>query len=49
MRLHARAATTGTAVEQPLAAVWTMRSRKAVRARYYEDRAEALAAAGRSQ
>ena len=32
--------------EQPTTAVWTLRNGKALRVRYYDDRAEALEAAG---
>jgi ketosteroid isomerase-like protein len=46
MRLHARAADTDSVVEQGAAAVWAMREGKAVRVRYYENREEALEAAG---
>jgi ketosteroid isomerase-like protein len=46
MRLHARAAGTESVVEQRVAAVWGLRKGRAVRVRYYEDRAEALEAVG---
>jgi ketosteroid isomerase-like protein len=46
MCLHARATTTDLVLEQPIAAVWTLRDRKAVHVRYYEDRTEALEAVG---
>jgi hypothetical protein len=49
MRLHARAAGTGAVIEQPSAGLWTLRDRKAVRVRYYDDTAEALEAAGLSE
>jgi ketosteroid isomerase-like protein len=49
MRLHARAAATETVLEQRVAGVWTMRDGKAVRVRYYMDRADALAAVGAGQ
>jgi ketosteroid isomerase-like protein len=45
-RLHAIGKGTGVKVEQRAFGVWTMRSGRAVRVRYYEDRAEALEAAG---
>jgi ketosteroid isomerase-like protein len=44
MELHARTADSETVVEQKVAAVWGMRDGKAVRVRYYMDRADALAA-----
>jgi ketosteroid isomerase-like protein len=46
MRLHARAGSTDRAVEQRSTAVWTLRNGRAVRVRYYDDRAEAMEAAG---
>jgi len=46
MRVHARAASTDSAVEQRSTAVWTLRNGRAVRVRYYDDRAEALESAG---
>ena len=49
MRLHARAAGSETVIEQPSAGVWTLRNGKAVHVRYYDDKAEALAAAGLSE
>jgi ketosteroid isomerase-like protein len=51
MRLHAQAAGTDTVLEARSAGVWTFRNGKAVRARYYDDQAEALkvAAAGQSE
>jgi ketosteroid isomerase-like protein len=49
MRLHARAAGTDSVIEQSSTAVWTLRSGKAVRVRYYDDRAEALEAVGLSE
>lgn len=49
MRLHARAAASDSVVEQRIAAVWTLRNGRAVRVRYYDNRAEALEAAGVSE
>jgi ketosteroid isomerase-like protein len=49
MRLHARAAGTDSVIEQSSTAVWTLRSGKAVRVRYYDDKAEALEAVGLSE
>jgi ketosteroid isomerase-like protein len=46
MRVHARAASTDKAVEQRSTAVWNLRNGRAVRVRYYDDRAEAMEAAG---
>src|SRR5436190_6941399 len=43
MRVHARAASTERAVEQRSTAVWSLRNGRAVRVRYYDDRAEAHA------
>jgi hypothetical protein len=49
MHLHARAAGTDRVTEQRTTAVWTLRNGRAVRVRYYDDRAEALEAAGLSE
>jgi ketosteroid isomerase-like protein len=49
MQLHARAADTESVLEQRITAVWEMRHAKAVRVRYYVDRAEALEAVGLSE
>jgi ketosteroid isomerase-like protein len=46
MRVHARAANTDSTLEQRSTAVWTLRNGRAIRVRYYDDRAEALKAAG---
>jgi ketosteroid isomerase-like protein len=46
MRVHARAASTDSTLEQRSTAVWTLRNGRAMRVRYYDDRAEALKAAG---
>ena len=46
MQLHARAAGTDRVTEQRATAVWTLRNGRAVRVRYYDDRADALEAAG---
>jgi ketosteroid isomerase-like protein len=43
MRIHARTASTDSV---RVSAVWTLRDGRAVRVRYYDDRAEALEAAG---
>jgi ketosteroid isomerase-like protein len=48
MRLHARAAGSGSVIEQRIAAVWRLRDGRAGRVRYYDDRTEALEAAGLS-
>ena len=49
MHLHGRAAGTDTLTEQRTTAVWTLRNGRAIRVRYYDDRAEALEAAGLSE
>ena len=49
MRLHARAAGSESVIEQRVAAVWSLRDERAVRVRYYDDRDEALKAAGLSE
>jgi ketosteroid isomerase-like protein len=49
MLLHARTASTDSVLEQRITAVWTFRNGRAVRVRYYDDRAEALEAAGLSE
>ena len=36
-------------LEQRIAAVWTLRNGKALRVRYYDDKAEALEAVGLSE
>jgi ketosteroid isomerase-like protein len=46
MQAHARAAGAERVLEQRFAGVWTMRDGRALRVRYYEDRDEALEAAG---
>ena len=48
MHLHARIAGTEQVIEQRIAAVWTLRNGSALRVRYYDDKAEALEAAGLS-
>ena len=48
MCLHARSASTDSTLEQRSTAVWTVRNGRAMRVRYYDDRAEALEAAGLS-
>jgi ketosteroid isomerase-like protein len=49
MQLHARTANTDSVLEQRIAAVWTLRNGRAVRVRYYDDKAEALEAVGLSE
>jgi ketosteroid isomerase-like protein len=49
MHLHARLHGSDRVLEEPFAAVWTLRNGKAHRVRYYDDRAEALEAAGLSE
>jgi ketosteroid isomerase-like protein len=49
MCLHAQAADTDAVVEQRSTAVWTLRNGRAMRVRYYDDRTEALEAAGLSE
>jgi ketosteroid isomerase-like protein len=49
MRVHARARSSDDVLEQRIAAVWTLRDGRAVRVRYFDDRAEALEAVGLSQ
>ena len=49
MNLHARAAGSDKVIDQPSAGVWTLRNGKAVSVRYYDDRDEALEAAGLSE
>jgi ketosteroid isomerase-like protein len=49
MRLHARTAASDRVTEQSTTAVWTLRNGKAVRVRYYDDKADALEAAGLSE
>ena len=46
MCLHARMPGSDSVLEQHIVAVWTLRNGKALRVRYYDDRAEALEAAG---
>jgi ketosteroid isomerase-like protein len=46
MHLHARVAGTDSVTEQRAAAVWTLRNGRAVRVRYYDDKADAFKAAG---
>jgi ketosteroid isomerase-like protein len=46
MRLHARPAGTESVIVKRLAAVWTLRDGRAVRVPYYDDRTEAMEAAG---
>jgi ketosteroid isomerase-like protein len=46
VQLHGRAAGTDSVTEHRTTAVWSLRNGKAVRVRYYDDRAEALEAAG---
>jgi ketosteroid isomerase-like protein len=46
MRVHARAAGSDSVIEHRIGAVWTLRNHKAVRVRYYDDRADALQAVG---
>ena len=46
MSLHGRTGGSDSVTEQPTTAVWTLRNGKALRVRYYDDRAEALEAAG---
>jgi ketosteroid isomerase-like protein len=46
MHLHARISGSDRVLEERFAAVWTLRSGKALRVRYYDDKAEALEAAG---
>jgi ketosteroid isomerase-like protein len=48
-RLSAVSKSTDIKIEQRAFGVWTMRNGRAVRVRYYEDRAEALQAAGLSE
>jgi ketosteroid isomerase-like protein len=49
MTLHARSAGTDTVLEERVAAVWALRNGRATSVRYYDDRAEALEAAGLSE
>ncbi len=49
MHLHAQAAGMDSALEQQTTAVWALREGRAVRVRYYDDRAEALEAVGLSE
>jgi ketosteroid isomerase-like protein len=49
MHLYARAAGTDSVTEQRSVAVWTLRNGKATHVRYYDDKAEALEAAGLSE
>ena len=46
MCLHGRTGGSDSVTEQPTTAVWTLRNGKALRVRYYDDRAAALEAAG---
>jgi ketosteroid isomerase-like protein len=49
MHLHAKAAGMDSALEQQTTAVWALRQGRAVRVRYYDDRAMALEAVGLSE
>jgi ketosteroid isomerase-like protein len=49
MHLHARIRGSDGVLEERFAAVWTLRNGKALRVRYYDDKAEALEAAGLSE
>jgi ketosteroid isomerase-like protein len=49
MHLHARAASTDSVTEQRGVGVWTLRNGKATHVRFYDDKAEALEAAGLSE
>jgi ketosteroid isomerase-like protein len=49
MQLHARTPGSDSVLEQRMAAVWTLRNGKALRVRYYDDKAEALEAVGLSE
>ena len=49
MQLHARTASTDRVLEQRMAAVWTLRNGRAMRVRYYDDKAGALEAVGLSE
>lgn len=46
MTVHARAAATDYVLEQRMAAVWTFRDGRAVRARYYDEPSQAFEAVG---
>jgi len=46
MTLHGRTAGSDSVTEQGAAALWTVQDGKALRVRYYDDKAEALEAAG---
>jgi ketosteroid isomerase-like protein len=46
MHLHARIPGSDRVLEERFAALWTLRDGKALRVRYYDDKAEALEAAG---
>ena len=46
MTIHARTKDSNSLAQQGLAAVWVMRGGRAVRVRFYDDRDEALKAAG---
>jgi ketosteroid isomerase-like protein len=49
MRVHAQGGESDRVIEQRIAAVWEMRDGRAMRVRYYEDRAQALKAVGLSE
>jgi ketosteroid isomerase-like protein len=49
MCLHGRLPGTDSVIEQRIVAVWTLRNGKALRVRYYDDRADALEAVGLSE
>jgi ketosteroid isomerase-like protein len=46
MTVHARAANTDRVLEQRMAAVWTLRDGRAIRARYYDEPSQAFEAVG---
>jgi ketosteroid isomerase-like protein len=49
MCLHARMPGSDSVLEQRMVAVWTLRKGKALRVRYYDDKAEAFEAVGLSE
>jgi ketosteroid isomerase-like protein len=49
MHLHARTSNSDRVLEQHITAVWTLHEGKALRVRYYDDKAEALEAVGLSE
>jgi ketosteroid isomerase-like protein len=49
MQLHARTTDSDHVLEQRITAVWTLRKGKALQVRYYDDKTEALEAAGLSE